>query len=96
MTQNLSKVVGRLTSIGRVNELSQDQLVNRLIYHVLKKVVSKATNNGSLQNIGIADTETIVKSLGDDVYMFIKRMFIEQGIYNKLFHHFNTPFTTPE
>lgn len=80
LSQSLSKTIGKLTSMSKQNNMSQDQMVNKLIFHVLKQIVDKVRSEN--KNIE-ADTETIVRSLGDDVYKFIKRLFVEQGIYRK-------------
>lgn len=80
--QSLAKTIGRITSMsGRdvTGEQSQEKTVNKLIYYVLKKIISKEIKPGA----SATDTETILKSLGEDVYLFIKRMFVEQGLNNR-------------
>jgi len=80
--QSLAKTIGRVTSMSgadKPGEQSQNKIVNKLIYHVLKKVVSKEIKPGMPAN----DVDTILKSLGEDVYLFIKRMFVEQGLGKK-------------
>ena len=80
--QTLAKTIGRVTSMtgaDKPGEQSQDKIVNKLIYHVLKKVVTKGVKPGA----STTDIDSILKSLGDDVYMFVKRMFVEQGLGQK-------------
>ena len=80
LSQSLSKTIGKLTTMSKQNNMNQDQMVNKLIFHVLKQIVEKVrSENNNVE----ADTETIVRSLGDDVYKFVKRLFVEQGIYRK-------------
>lgn len=79
---SLAKTIGRITTLsGRdaTVEQSQEKIVNKLIFHVLKKIVSKSVAPGSSP----ADVDTILKSLGEDVYLVIKRMFVEQGLNKK-------------
>lgn len=80
LSKNFSAAISKITSAGKLNEVPEEKMVNKLIYHVIKKIVSKTkvVGTGSMN-----DVDALVKSLDEDVYAFIKRMFIEQGIYNK-------------
>jgi hypothetical protein len=76
MTQNLSLIIGRITNMANPQGLTQEKVVNRLIYYVLKKAIS--SKKSKMQN-----PEAALKSLGEDTYRFIKRMLIEQGMNRK-------------
>ena len=81
ISQSLSKMIGKVTTMGLKDEISQDDLVNKLIFHVLKKIIAKTKKDNNSKNI-----DSVIKSLDDDIYLFIKRMFVEQGIYKKKAH----------
>jgi len=82
MSQALTQMVSKITTTAKKNEVKQETLVNKLIFHVLKKIVAKA-QEGKSAGTSAPDVDTLVKAMGDDVHDFIKRMFIEQGIYKK-------------
>jgi len=93
INQMMSQTVGKLTqNTSATSGLSQNQILNKIIFYTLKKILekTKASENTSLDNEGI------IKNLDPDVYDFLKRMVIEQGLddksKNKKFHKLNVKF----
>lgn len=81
LAQNLSQVIGKLTTMGNRNSIPQEKMMDKLISHILKKIVSKAKKVEGQNNT--INTDEIVQSFDKDIYNFIKKLFVEQGIYNK-------------
>lgn len=78
-THMLTTVISKLSSAATRNDIKQDQLINKIIYYILKKLTLEA----KLKYPNINDVNELIKSLNPDIYLFIKRLFIDQGIYNK-------------
>ncbi len=86
VSQMLSQTVGKLTqNIGLNNNLNQDDILNKIIHHVIKMLLkkSKASDNVS------SDMDSIIKNMDENVYAFLKRMIIEQGLNEKSKKKFN-------
>ncbi len=96
LSQVLSQTVGKLTQNIGSNKLSQDQLLNKIIFHVIKKLLNKS---GASKNIS-ADVDTVIKNMDQDTYNFLKRMIIEQDLdkkhTQKKFHRINAKFISPK
>lgn len=79
----LSNVVGKVTSLtsGKSsfdNSFTQEKVIEKLIYHIIKKIITKST-------LPKNDVNMILKNIDGDMYNFLKRMIIEQGINKKKF-----------
>jgi hypothetical protein len=89
VVQSLTNVVGRLTSLTKTQDISTDELTQRLTFFILRTIIEKAKkenqdqnkNNQMFKNLSVDD---LVKNFNEDVYYFVKRIFIEQGIDNKI------------
>lgn len=71
--RTLSAAVGKINTLATRGSVPKEDLVNKLIYNIIRKLVSKSKKS--------KDVETTIRGLGDEVYYFIKRMIIEQGAY---------------
>ena len=78
-TQSLTAVLSKVSSLGRKNDMTQDALINKMILFILKKIMTKIKKT----NPGTDDSNEALMALNPDVYLFIKKLFIEQGLYNK-------------
>lgn len=76
IAQSLSNIVGRLTqsqAMGR--SLQQEDIVDKLVVGILKKVLSKS---------GHTDVDRTLRELNPDIYDFIKNIAIERGLQHKI------------
>ena len=73
--QTLSAMVGRITTILSRDMISQEQIVDRIIHYIIKKVLAKAG--------GVLNSEQAANQLDPSVLEFIKRLIVEQGIGRK-------------
>ena len=77
--QSLTNLVGRLTQNAALNaSLKPDDIVNKLILGILKKIMSNAPAGNN------KDVNSVVQDLNPDIYAFIKQLVIEQGSNNKI------------
>ena len=76
VSQTISNVVGKITTLNK-SSISEQSVIDKIIYNILKKTLFKSNDFKSDK------IESALKSLGEDVYIFIKRLFIEQDIGNK-------------
>lgn len=76
VSQSISNVVGKITTLTKTSA-SEQSVIDKIIHNILKQTLSKSSNFDSNK------IESALKSLGEDVYIFIKRLFIEQDIGNK-------------
>lgn len=92
ISKSLSQTVGKVSTMANKNSVTQDEIINKLISHVVKKIISKS--KASDQN---ADIEKIIKNLDEETYSFIKRMIIEQGLDKKnKYNRVKVKFISPE
>jgi len=82
VAQNISNVVGKITTLNKGGTPEQ-VIIDKIIANILKKTLLKSSNFDNKK------IESTLKSLGEDVYIFIKRLFIEQDLggkqrYNKV------------
>ncbi|MFW6246933.1 MAG: portal protein [bacterium] len=83
-SQSLSGVVGKVNQLSMNKTQSQDQVTNRLVYYVLRKVLDRAKKSGGNNtDLNNKDINEYLKSLDPKVYNILKRMFIEQGFNQK-------------
>ncbi len=76
VSQNISNVVGKITSLSQ-NKISEQDLIDKVISKILKTTLLKSNDMDKKK------VDSVLRSLGEDVYIFIKRLFIEQNIGNK-------------
>jgi hypothetical protein len=76
VAQSISNVVGKITTLNK-SSVSEQKVIDKIITNILKKTLLKS---GDFDNNKI---DSALKSLGEDVYLFIKRLFIEQDLGNK-------------
>ncbi len=76
VAQNVSNIIGKITSISKSLVTEQD-IIDKIIASMIKKTLM---GSGQMDK---AKAESALKALGDDVYLFVKRLFIEQDIGNK-------------
>lgn len=80
LTQSLSTLVGRVTSILGRDVASQENVTDRLVRYVVKQALEKAGKHVTNQGESIDD---LLKGLDPQVYSFIKRLIVEQGLSQK-------------
>lgn len=76
VSQTISNVVGKITTLTK-SSVSEQSVIDKVIHSILKNTLSKSSEFSSDK------IDSALKSLGEDVYIFIKRLFIEQDIGNK-------------
>ncbi|MDX1701614.1 MAG: hypothetical protein R3250_13395, partial [Melioribacteraceae bacterium] len=76
VAQNVSNVIGKITTISK-NLVSEQDIIDKIITNMIKKTLM---GSGQMDK---AKAEAALKALGDDVYLFVKRLFIEQDINQK-------------
>ncbi len=83
LTQSLSTLVGRITSLIGKDQLNQDNVTDRIVRFIVKQALDKADkakafNMDDQQNA--QSINDILKNLDPNVYTYIKRLIIEQGL----------------
>lgn len=81
LTQSLSTLVGRITTLQGLDQKSQDTIVDRLVRYMLKTVLSKSQKAGKIEKS--TNIDQLLSSLPADVQKYMKRLFIEQGLAQK-------------
>lgn len=81
LTQSLSTLVGRITTLQGIDQKSQDTIVDRLVRYMLKTILQKSQTNGKLDKA--TNIDHLLSGLPADVHKYIKRLFIEQGLAQK-------------
>ena len=76
VAQNVSNVIGKITTISK-NLVSEQDIIDKIITNMIKKTLM---GSGQMDK---TKAEAALKALGDDVYLFVKRLFIEQDINQK-------------
>ena len=88
----LSQTVGRVSSISQQTNVDSSELINKLIVHMLKKVLKKDANN--LDNKSI---DSVLKNLDEDTYQIIRRIIVEQDVTKKRkYQRVKVRFISPE
>lgn len=77
VAQSISNVVGKITTLNKGSAVPEQAIIDKIIANILKKTLLKS-NDFDAKKI-----ENTLKSLGEDVYLFIKRLFIEQNLGGK-------------
>lgn len=76
VSQSISNVVGKITTLNK-SSVPEQTIIDKIIQNILKKTLLKSSE------FKPEKIDSALKSLGEDVYLFIKRLFIEQDIGNK-------------
>jgi len=76
VAQNVSNVVGKITTLNKGGTPEQT-IIDKIIANILKKTLLQSNNFDNKK------IESTLKALGEDVYIFIKRLFIEQDLGGK-------------
>lgn len=81
LTQSLSTLVGRITTLHGLDQKSENTIVDRLVRYILKTILEKTKATGKIsqaQNI-----DQLLSGLPPDVMQYLKRLFVEQGLASK-------------
>lgn len=81
LTQSLSTLVGRITTLHGLDQKSENTIVDRLVRYMLKTILEKTKASGKInqaQNI-----DQLLAGLPPDVHQYMKRLFVEQGLASK-------------
>jgi hypothetical protein len=81
LTQSLSTLVGRITTLHGLDQKSENTVVDKLVRYMLKTVLEKTQKSGQIskaQNI-----DQLLTGLPPDVTQYLKRLFVEQGLASK-------------
>jgi len=81
LTQSLSTLVGKITTINGLNQKSQDSIIDRIVRYMLKTILFQNQKAGKLANATTVDE--ILSNLPHEVYFHMKRLFVEQGLAQK-------------
>jgi len=81
LTQSLSTLVGRITTLHGLDQKTQDTIVDRLVRYMLKTILNKTQKAGKISQA--TNIDQLLSGLPADVYKYLKRLFIEQGIAQK-------------
>jgi len=81
LTQSLSTLVGRITTLNGLDQKTQDTIVDRLVRYMLKTILNKTQKSGKISQA--TNVDQLLSGLPTDVYKYLKRLFIEQGIAQK-------------
>lgn len=81
LTQSLSTLVGRITTLHGLDNKSQNSIVDRLVRYILKTILEKTQKSGK---IGQAESiDQLLSGLPADVHQYLKRLFVEQELASK-------------
>lgn len=81
LTQSLSTLVGRITTLHGLDQKSENTVVDRLVRYILKTILEKTKQTGKInqaQNI-----DQLLAGLPPDIMQYLKRLFVEQGLASK-------------
>lgn len=81
LTQSLSTLVGRITTLHGLDQKSENTIVDKLVRYMLKNVLEKTQKSGQInqaQNI-----DELLSGLSPEVHQYMKRLFVEQGLASK-------------
>lgn len=81
LTQSLSTLVGRITTLHGLDQKSENTIVDRMVRYMLKTILEKSQQSGKIskaQNI-----DQLLSGLPPDIHQYLKRLFVEQGIAQK-------------
>jgi hypothetical protein len=81
LTQSLSTLVGRITTLHGLDQKTQDTIVDRLVRYMLKTILNKTQKAGKISQA--TNIDQLLSGLPSDVHKYLKRLFIEQGIAQK-------------
>lgn len=94
----LGSLFGKLSTAAQGKaDLKQEDVINKIIFYMLRKITdsAKKSHGSAFQNVG-ESLDDIVQSFDQDVYNFIKRIVIEQGLdNNKKFRPIKVRFISP-
>jgi hypothetical protein len=76
--------IGKVSSLANQSNLSTEDLTNRLVFHILKKVIKDNTSKIDKSTLALGkkqnSVDDIIKQLDPNIHSFIKKLFIEQGL----------------
>lgn len=81
LTQSLSTLVGRITTLTGLDQKSENTIVDRLVRYMLKTILTKSQKSGKIGQATSIDQ--LLSGLPADVYKYLKRLFVEQGLASK-------------
>lgn len=81
LTQSLSTLVGRITTIVDKDQMSQELFVDKLVRYIIKTVLDKSKQSGKISSATSLDQ--LLQGLDPSVQKYVARLFIEQGILQK-------------
>jgi len=81
LTQSLSTLVGRITTLHGLDQKSQDTITDRLVRYMLKTVLTKSQKAGKIESS--TNIDQLLSGLPAEVQKYMKRLFIEQGLAQK-------------
>jgi len=81
LTQSLSTLVGRITTLHGLDQKTQDTIVDRLVRYMLKTILNKTQKSGKISQA--TNIDQLLSGIPSDVHKYLKRLFIEQGIAQK-------------
>jgi len=77
LTQTLSTLVGRVTSILGRDVVSQENITDRLVRYIVKTTLEKANRTPSSGNESL---DSLLKGLDPSIFNYIKRLVVEHGL----------------
>jgi len=81
LTQSLSTLVGRITTLHGLDQKSEGTIVDRLVRYMLKTILTKSQNSGKINKA--QNVDQLLSGLPVDVHQYLKRLFVEQGLASK-------------
>lgn len=70
--------ISKVSSLATQSNLTTEDLTNKLVQFILKKVIKD--NQSKFKNQNLDDINSLVKQLDPNIYLFIKKLFVEQGL----------------
>jgi hypothetical protein len=81
LTQSLSTLVGRITTLHGNDSKFKDSVTDRLIKYILRNILIKYEKNGKLKPV--TNIDDLLRSLPDELHLFMKRLIIGQDLVQK-------------
>ena len=85
LTQSLSTLVGRITTLNTPGQDSQNTIVDKLVRYILRTILLKSQGSGKLDKA--TNIDELLTGLPPDIYHYLKRLFVEQGLSQKNTHY---------
>ena len=88
----LSQTVGRVSSLSKYTTVDHNELINKLVAYMIKKVLKNQGSSDVDQQI-----DQVLKNLDDDAYQVFRRIIVEQGLDKKRkYQRLKIRFISPE